>query len=158
MATEFSELYTECEHIIAGKPDIADSPELSISTQGIVSAGCPYCLDALTIPVDAGIEHRPKKPFTSYVSSLEDKTQKRIDILKGVTLDDAKTDQELGSEIVSMSRSTKSEEEVIGKENIDTRHSSAEKLKAATPTSGNSNGITTKQYLLPPRLKEVFSY
>jgi hypothetical protein len=154
MATECSEFYTECERITAEKPVIVDPPELSISTQEIIRARCPDCLDALTIPIDAGIEHQRKKSLTSFVRALGDKTQKIIDSLKGVTLDD---DQEFSSvEIVSKNRSTQSEEEMTGKENIDTRHLPAEKLKTAT--SGNSNGITTKQYLLPPRLKEVFSY
>jgi hypothetical protein len=147
MSSEYPKFYTDCEHIITETPNGPDANELSNSTQEIIKGRCPNCSNTPIIPIQSEIEPLPTGHLASHVKTMGDKLQ--TDNLKASALEEMKATMsgEHGSAggAPMDDHGTNMEEEIAGKENIDSRHLSAEKLKTVALASTSNVTAATKR-------------
>lgn len=144
MSASNSKFYTECGHTIAEEPDPTEPADLN-GTQEVVRGRCPACSDPLSY-VESGIEHLPTAPVVSYVRLIRGKAKKMLKSLRSNSDETKLMEDQWGTQMAPKTSGSNMDDEIVGKENIDTRQPIVDKTKDSyvIVTGGNSNVIAVQ--------------
>lgn len=144
MSSEHPKCYTDCGHTINEVLNGPDVNGLSNSIAEIIKGLCPDCTKAPRIPIQMDLESLVSGQLKSDFRKMTSKAQEFKDTLEAEETK-AMLSEEYGSTCSAPMDYSSNAEEIAGKENLDSRRPSAEKLKAVTLTVTSIVTPTTRR-------------